>query len=62
MSKHTFEMEWEQVDAIIIAELKDAYARNSGENRDDELCRSIENVLQYFMYPTDFENWQDARP
>jgi hypothetical protein len=68
--KHTFEMEWDQVDAIVISELKDAYERNRYPEKiecsddyiepDDKLLSSIETVLEYFMPASDFGKWKDS--
>lgn len=67
--KHTFEMTWDQVDAIVISELQEAYRLNVLPNYDEgghdmgpdhELVSSIETVLQYFMSKEDYEHWKQS--
>lgn len=64
---HTFEMTWEQVDAIVVAELKDAHARNLELDRDEggqlldpdwELLDALETVLAYFMPTSEYDVWK----
>lgn len=68
----TFEMTLEQVDALVVGELQDAYERNlkldtneGGDylEPDWELLDSLEKVLAYFMCKSDFDKWmQQAAP
>lgn len=63
----TFQMTWDQVDAVVIEELKDAHERNLTLDRDEggvyldpdwELLNAIEKVLEYFMPHSEFEHWR----
>ena len=65
--KHSFEMTWDQVDAIVIEELQEAYRMNSLVNcdeggvdlgPDEQLLQSIKVVLQYFMPSAEYEAWE----
>lgn len=65
--KHCFEMTWDQVDAIVIEELQEAYRMNSLINYDEggvdigpdeQLLQSIKVVLQYFMPSAEYEAWE----
>ena len=67
--KHSFEMTDDQVDAIIIHELKEAYRMNSYGNTDEggfnsgpdeEFLSAIEMVLEYFMSPGEFTSWKET--
>lgn len=62
----TVEMTLDQIDAIIIEELKEAHELNLRLNTDEggqyiepdhELLSSIEKVLEYYMSPTEYEKW-----
>ena len=65
--KHCFEMTWDQVDAIVIEELQEAYRMNSLINYDEggvdigpdeQLRESLKLVLQYFMPSAEYEAWE----
>ncbi len=65
--KHCFEMTWDQVDAIVIEELQEAYRMNSLVNcdeggvdigPDEQLLESLKLVLQYFMPSAEYEAWE----
>jgi hypothetical protein len=65
--KHCFEMTWDQVDAIVIEELQEAYRMNSLINYDEggvdigpdeQLLQSIKVVLQYSMPSAEYEAWE----
>lgn len=69
MSKHTFEMTWDQVDAVVIKELQGAYERECYPGRDEggqdvepdfHLLNSIETVLAYFMPKSEYRAWLKA--
>jgi hypothetical protein len=60
------EMTFDQIDAIVIDELKEAYELNLQIDRDEggqalepdwELLASIEKVLSYFMPVAEYERW-----
>lgn len=64
----TFTMSDDQVDQIIIDELKGALDRNLRIDRDEggfaiepdhELIESIKNVLRYFMVPSEIEAYME---
>lgn len=64
--KKTIELEWEQIDAIVVAELQHAYEMNSVPNKDEggydidpdgELANALKVVLQYFMSQQDYDEW-----
>jgi hypothetical protein len=66
MTKHTIEVEWEQVDALIIKDLQEAHRINSTVCRDEggaesevdfELLGSLEVVLAYYMRTSEYEQW-----
>lgn len=57
----TFEMTWDQTEAIIIKELQDAYAMNASSQEDNQkILDSLKNVLEYFMNPSDYQKWIDS--
>jgi hypothetical protein len=60
------EVEWEQVDAIIIKDLKEAHRINSKPDRDEsgeeldvdfELLKALESVLAYYMPASEYKEW-----
>ena len=64
--KKTIELTWEQIDAIVVAELQEAYRLNVTPTRDEagldidpdgELAKALEVVLQYFMSHQDYQEW-----
>lgn len=64
--KKTIELEWEQVDAIVIDELQEAYRMNHKPDKDEsgydidpdgELANALKVVLQYFMSKQDYDEW-----
>lgn len=64
---HQFKMTWDQVDAIMITELKDAHARNLTLERDEggqlidpdwELLTALDTVLAYFMPAREYDVWK----
>lgn len=64
--KYTMEVEYEQVDAIIIKDLQEAHRINSKPDRDEggveldvdlHLLTAIESVLAYYMPPSEYEQW-----
>ena len=66
MMKHTMEVEWEQVDALIIKDLQEAHRINSKIDRDEggeelevdwQLLTAIESVLAYYMPKSEYDQW-----
>lgn len=66
--KYTFEMEDEQVNAIIIKELQEAHRINVVMYRDEggvpiepdfDLLKALEMVLEYYMVPSEFKQWME---
>ncbi len=53
----TFELAYEQIDIILVTELKEAFEMNHA-NR--ELRKSILQVLDYYMNPTDYEAYVET--
>ena len=69
MTKHTFQMTWDQVDSIIIKELQEAYEMNlhpgtyegGGEVEPDfHLLKSFEVVLYYYMPLNEYRQWMES--
>ena len=58
-TKRFIPLTYDQIDSIIIDELKETYKINSDSAfRDDELLTSIELILKYYMTIQDFEEWK----
>lgn len=66
--KYTFEMEDEQVVAIIVSELQEAHRLNVVMYNDEggfpiepdfELLKALEVILKYYMIPSEFEQWME---
>lgn len=64
--KQTIELECEQIDAIVVGELKHAYEINLKCTKDEggfdidpdgELANALKVVLQYFMSKYDYDDW-----
>lgn len=62
----TIELTDDCVDAIVIAELKDAFERNLIEDmnecgdplgHDDQLLMALKVVLKYFMHPSEIDDY-----
>lgn len=58
--KHTFDMTWDQVDAVIIKELQSTYNSSHGDDCEyyTNLRQSLDTVLKHFMPAEDYENWK----
>ena len=56
----SIELTWDQIDSIVVSELKEAYERNTDENNDFdiELLNSFDKVLKYFMSASDYDDWK----
>ena len=71
MNSRTFTMTDDQIDSIIIDELKLAYEMNYRPNKidcsddyldpDNKLLTSIETVLEYFMTKNEYNRWKATR-
>ena len=67
--KQSFEMTWDQVDSLMIEELKDIYYRNMNGDKidcsddvlppDDKLLDACNTLLEYIMPPSDYEKWKE---
>ena len=65
----TITLQVEDVDQVIVDELKDAYQRNNQFDRVDcsdtvlepdyELLKAIQTVLEYYMTAEEIERWND---
>ena len=68
----TITLQVEDVDQVIVDELKDAYQRNNKFDRVDcsdtvlepdyELLKAIQTVLAYYMTHDDYEEWMGMNP
>jgi len=68
----TITLQVEDVDQVIVDELKDAYQRNNQFDRVDcsdtvlepdyELLKAIQTVLAYYMTHDDYEEWMETNP
>jgi hypothetical protein len=63
----SFEMTWDQIDAIVVGELKDSYERSLTLEKDEsgqyidpdwELLDALEKVLAHFMPMSEYEVWK----
>ena len=71
MNPRTFVLTDDQVDEIVVEELKLAYELNCKPNKVDcsddyidpdyKLLASLEYVLQYFMVPSEFKAWKQTK-
>ena len=59
--KHTIELSGEDINKIIIEDLKDAYNYNLDNGAEEELKNGIEVVLQYYMKPSEYAEWFRGR-
>ena len=50
----TFELAYEQIDIILVTELKEAFEMN---HADRELRKSILQLLNYYMNPSDYDKY-----
>ena len=53
----TFELAYEQIDMILVTELKEAFEMN---HANPELRKSILQVLDYYMNPTDYNEYVES--
>jgi septum formation topological specificity factor MinE len=53
----TFELAYEQIDIILVTELKEAFEMN---HANPDLRKSILQVLDYYMNPTDYNEYVET--
>ena len=65
----TIELVYDQIEAIIIEDLQEAYEMNMHSERDEggfdlgldgNLLQSLDTVLQYYMAPSEYSKWKDS--
>ena len=65
----TIELVYEQIEAIVIEELQEAYKMNMRSERDEggldlgldgDLLKSLDTVLEYFMAPSEHRKWKES--
>ena len=65
----TIELLQEQIEAIIVEDLKEAYEMNMHSERDEggfilgldgDLLQSLDTVLQYYMAPSEYRKWKES--
>ena len=60
--KHTIELSIEDINQIVVSDLKDAFSWNlDNQEAETELMNAIEVVLQYYMNPSEYTEWFQAR-
>ena len=60
--KHTIELSIEDINKIVVNDLKDAFNWNlDNQESERELMDAIEVVLQYYMKPSDYSDWFTTR-
>lgn len=53
----TIELNTEQIDDIIVEDLKEAYKTNLEEPAFPEILDALEVVLAYYMKPSEYTRW-----
>lgn len=62
MMKYTIELSIEDINKIVVEDLKDAFNWNlDNQESERELMDAIEVVLQYYMKPSDYSTWFTTR-
>ncbi len=65
----TIELIYDQIEAIIVEDLKEAYEMNMVSERDEggfdlgidgDLLQSLDTVLQYYMAPSEYRKWKES--
>ena len=65
----TIELVYDQIEAIIIEDLQEAYKMNMVSERDEggfdlgldgDLLQSLDTVLQYYMAPSEYRKWKES--
>lgn len=60
--KHTIELSIEDINKIVVEDLKDAFTWNlDNEESEKELMDAIEVLLKYYMKPTEYSAWFTTR-
>ena len=60
--KHTIELSIDDLNRIVVSDLKDAFSWNlDNQEAETELMNAIEVVLQYYMNPSEYTEWFQAR-
>jgi HEAT repeat protein len=59
----TIELTWDQIDSIVVSELKESYLRTKAAvdneiDDDRELLQSLDRVLSHFMAPSEYDEWK----
>ena len=65
----TIELVYDQIEAIVVEELQEAYKMNMVSERDEggfdlglngDLLKSLDTVLEYFMAPSEHRKWKES--
>ena len=59
--KYTIELSGEDINRIIVDDLKDAFKWNLDSEDENELLNAIEVMLQYYMKPSEYSEWFKIR-
>ena len=59
--KYTIELSGEDINRIIVDDLKDAFKWNLNSEEENELLNAIEVMLQYYMKPSEYSEWFKTR-
>ena len=60
--KHTIELSIDDINKIVVEDLKDAFKWNLGNKEaEEELMNAIEVVLTYYMNSSDYSAWFVSR-
>ena len=59
--KYTIELSGEDINRIIVDDLKDAFKWNLDSEGENELLNAIEVMLQYYMKPSEYSEWFKTR-
>ena len=61
MPKLKLDLDYETMDQITVANLKETHRlilkQKDHDEDDDAMLRSLEDVIKYFSYPKDWEKW-----
>ena len=60
--KHTIELSIDDINKIVVEDLKGAFKWNlDNEEAEEELMNAIEVILTYYMKPSDYSAWFVSR-
>lgn len=60
--KHTIELSIDDLNRIVVSDLKDAFSWNlDNQEAETELLNAIEVLLQYYMSPSEYSEWFQTR-